>query len=123
MRILLCDDDDCQLHFLESILVPLDHHVHSTSHGDEAWLSYQRFGPWDWVISDYLFGEGETIKNGLYLVKAIRKLDPQQQIIVQSSEESLPMPFGVKFLHKPFLPRTLLRLMREPVRPLLPLLF
>jgi DNA-binding NtrC family response regulator len=123
MRILLCDDDDCQLKFLESILVPLGHHVHSTSNGDEAWLSYQRFGPWDWVISDYLFGEGQAIKNGLYLVKAVQKLDPQQNIIVQTSEESLPLPFGVKFLHKPFLPRTLLRMMREPVQPLLPLLF
>ena len=122
MRILLCDDDDCQLRFLEGIFVQ-DHHVHSTSHGDEALEAYKRFGPWDWIITDYLFGEGEVIKNGLYLVKAIRKLDPQQQIIVQTSEESLPMPFGVKFLHKPFLPRTLLRMLREPVRPLLPLLF
>lgn len=120
MRILLVDDDDLQLKFLETIFVQ-DHHVHSCSHGDEAWAAYQRYAPWDWVITDYLFGEGENIKNGLYLVKAVRKLDPQQNIIVQSSEEFLPLPFGVKFLHKPFLPRTLLRMMRTPVQPLLPL--
>lgn len=103
--------------------MPLDHHVHSTSNGDEAWQSYRRFGPWDWLISDFLFGEGETIKNGLYLVKAVRKLNPQQNIIVQSSEKSLPLPFGVKFLHKPYLAKTLLHMMRMPVRPLLPLSF
>lgn len=121
MKILLCEDDDVQLRFLETILVPRGLDVHSTSHGDEALAAYQRFGPWAWIITDYLFGEGEVIKNGLYLVKAVRKLDPQQNIIVQTSEEWLPLPFGVKFLHKPFLPNTLLRMMRTPVQPLLPL--
>ena len=120
MRILLVDDDDVQLRFLESIFVH-EHHVHSCSNGDEALAAYKRFQPWDWIITDYLFGEGEVIKNGLYLVKAVRKLDPQQNIIVQTSEEYLPLPFGVKFLHKPFLPRTLLRMLRLPVQPLLPL--
>ena len=121
MKILLCEDDDVQLRFLETVLVPRGFDVHSTSHGDEAWQAYQRFGPWDWIVSDYLFGEGEVIKNGLYLVKAVRKLNPQQNIIIQTSEESLPLPFGVKFLHKPFLPNTLLRMLRTPVQPLLPL--
>jgi CheY-like chemotaxis protein len=121
VRILLVDDDDLQLKFVESILVPLGHDVHSCVEGDEALAAYTRFAPWHWVITDYLFLPGQNVRNGLYLIKEMRKLDPQQNCIIQTSEESLPLPYGVKFLHKPFLPRTLLRMMREPVRPLLPL--
>lgn len=97
------------------------HHAHSCSHGDEALAAYKRFAPWDWVITDFQFGRGEIIQDGLQLMHYIRRIDPQQQIIVQTSEEYLPLPYGVKFLRKPFLPRTLVNLMRIPVHPLLPL--
>ena len=122
MRILLVDDDDVLVDWIVRKLEPQGYIIEQCQDGDYGLHLYKTEGLFDYVLTDYLFLPGQTIKNGLYLVKAIRKIDPTQPIIMQTSEENLAVPHGVKLLHKPYLLNKLIRLMgRLPVQPLLPL--
>jgi CheY-like chemotaxis protein len=122
VRILLVDDDDVLVDWIVRKLEPQGYIIQQCQDGDYGLHLYKTEGPFDYVLTDYLFLPGQTIKNGLYLVKAIRKIDPTQPIIMQTSEENLAVPHGVKLLNKPYLLNKLIRLMgRLPVQPLLPL--
>jgi CheY-like chemotaxis protein len=117
MRILVCDDDDVMIHWLESQLLRRGFEVFSTSNGDQAWSVFKKSGPWDFVLSDFQFGRGSLVRDGLDLVTKIREVRPAQRLAIMSSEENLVTPCP-KF-HKPFRIERLLVLFREPMQPLL----
>jgi ActR/RegA family two-component response regulator len=119
MKILIVDDDDVLLSWLTQKLEPLGWEIEQCQDGDSGLRLYKTAGPFEYVLTDYRFFPGQTIKNGLYLIGAIRKIDPKQRMIVQTSEENLIVPNGVKLLHKPYLFQQLLRLLRLPVQTLL----
>ncbi len=116
MRILVCDDDDGLLCWLQSRLAARGFDVYVAFGGDEALLTYRRNLPFDYVVTDYRM-PGNRIRNGIELVAAIKQIDPTQPIFLQTSEEGLQAPCPV--LLKPYRFEKLLRLFRKPVQPLL----
>jgi len=120
MRLLIVDDDPGQLYFLEKSFISLDgYDTYSAYNADEAWEVYQTVPGIDVVITDYQCG-GKKLRNGVELIQAIRKMNPHQHCILQTSERGTLLP-GTPQLHKPFGIRQLMRLLRLPVQPLLPL--
>jgi DNA-binding NtrC family response regulator len=120
MRLLLVDDDDMQIHWLEKqFLSADDHDVFSCYNAKEALETYKTTGPetFDVVITDFQM-PGMT---GLELIEEIRKLRPDQHVILQTSETKRLVPSSIPQLHKPYPIRLLLRALRMPVQPLLPL--
>jgi CheY-like chemotaxis protein len=84
--------------------------------GDEALRLYQKFGPFVLVLSDlYWYERGiepplsktKTIRHGIQLALAIRKLAPEQNIVIHTAasqvREQIPKEFGdIRILEKPF---------------------
>jgi CheY-like chemotaxis protein len=116
MRILICDDDDLIIRWLEAKLVARGFEVYSAFGGDEALFSFQKRRPFDYVLTDYRM-PGNRIRNGIELVDAIRQLDPLQPIIMHTSEEGIQA--GCPVILKPYRFEKLLKLFRKPVQPLL----
>lgn len=114
LRILLVDDDDVLRRWLKLQLEPRGYEVWEESQGDEALATYERMGPWFFVLSDFYFYRGEKIKNGLELVHAISGITPGQRMAIHTSERDFQAPVPV--LRKPYPIGRLLRLLREPVR-------
>ena len=115
MRILLVDDDDAQIHFLEKCFISVDgYDTYSAMNGREALEIYKAHGPFEVVVTDFQMPH----MTGVELIHAIRKINPDQHCILQSSERGILVP-GVPQLRKPYLLRSLLRLLRHPVQPLL----
>jgi CheY-like chemotaxis protein len=117
LRILVCDDDDVVLHWLESQLLRRGFEVFSTSNGDQAWATYRKSAPFDFVLSDYQFGRGSVVRDGVDLVGKIREISPAQQLAIMTSEDNLRAPCPV--FHKPFKIERILRLFRLPLQSLL----
>ncbi len=117
MIILLCDDDDLQLSWLEKNFLSINGFDTYTAHSaDEAWGVFQTAPNIDAVITDYQCG-GRRVRDGVELIQKIRRMNPSQQCILQTSEKRVLIP-GVPQLHKPFGRGQLLRLLRHPVQPL-----
>jgi CheY-like chemotaxis protein len=116
MKILICDDDDVMIRWLEAKLLPRGFEVYTAFAGDEGLFSYRKRRPFDYVLTDFRM-PGNQIRNGMELIAAIRQLDPLQPIIMHTSEEGLQAPCPV--LLKPYGLERLLRLLRKPVQPLL----
>lgn len=116
MKILICDDDDVMIRWLEGKLLPRGFDVYSAFGGDEALFTFRKRRPFDYVLTDYRM-PGDHIRNGMELVAAIRKIDPLQPIIMHTSEEGLHAPCPV--ILKPYSLERLLRLLRKSVQPLL----
>jgi CheY-like chemotaxis protein len=87
--------------------------------GDEALQLYREHVPISLIITDLLYdwsdwrltmrGDGKTIKNGIQLAVAIRKLNPKQRIIVQTYSAVEPVRehltgnmADIILLHKPY---------------------
>ena len=118
MRLLFVDDDDAQIHWLEKQFLSVDDHdVYSHYNAKEALETYKAVGPesFDAVITDFQM-PGMT---GLELIEAIRKIRPDQHVILQTSETKRLVPSSIPQLHKPYPIRVLLRALRLPVQPLL----
>ena len=118
MRLLLVDDDDAQIHWLEKQFLSVDNHdVFSCYSAKEALETYKAAGPesFDAVITDFQM-PGMT---GLELIDEIRKLRPDQHVILQTSETKRLVPSSIPQLHKPYPVRLLHRALRLPVQPLL----
>lgn len=116
MKILICDDDDVMIRWLEAKLVPKGFEVFTAFGGDEALFSFRKRRPFDYVLTDFRM-PGNRIRNGMELVAAIRQIDPLQPIIMHTSEEGLQAPCPV--LLKPYAVEKLLRLFRKSLQPLL----
>ena len=117
MRLLLVDDD-AQIHWLEKQFLSVDDHdVFSSYDPKEALERYKAVGPesFDAVITDFQM-PGMT---GVELIEAIRKIRPDQHVILQTSETKRLVPSSIPQLHKPYPVRALWRALRLPVQPLL----
>jgi ActR/RegA family two-component response regulator len=111
MKILLIDDDGCQLQWCSSHLQERGYEVVTAFSGEHGLQLYKTKGPWEFVLSDYLFIPSRRIKNGLDLVREIRAINPEQRIAIHTSADDLEAPVPV--LHKPYPIGRLLRLFRE----------
>jgi CheY-like chemotaxis protein len=115
VKLLFCDDDADQLHWLEKSFLSADgHDVYCAHDGKEALEIYEAAGPFDAVITDYQMPK----MNGVELILAIRQICPTQHCVVQTSERGVLLP-GVPQLHKPYGLRQLLLALRAPVQSLL----
>jgi DNA-binding response OmpR family regulator len=120
MKLLLVEDDEALLDWLETGLSERGYEVHVAHDGDEGFAAWKIHRPFDLVITDYRY-PGTTIRNGLHLITAIREIDPLQAFIIQTAEPNLAAPLGVPLLRKPYHFHRLLRLMKTPTQPTLPL--
>ncbi len=116
MRILLVDDDECQLRWCSDQLEKRGYSVDTALSGEQGLHIYQTDGPWEFVLSDYLFLPSERIRNGLDFAREILAINPKQRMAIHTSAENLQAPVPV--LHKPYPIQKLFRLLREPLRSL-----
>jgi CheY-like chemotaxis protein len=84
--------------------------------GDEALNVYRKLGPFVLVLSDLYWYDGgiepplsntKTIRHGIQLALAIRKLAPEQNIVIHTAasqvREQIPKELGdIRILEKPF---------------------
>jgi CheY-like chemotaxis protein len=89
--------------------------VIQASHGDQALKQYRERGPYACVLTDLHWHDRipeppldvKTIRDGIQLASAIRKLDPKQKIVIHTASrmllEQLPKELrDVSILHKPY---------------------
>jgi DNA-binding NtrC family response regulator len=124
MKILLVDDDDALRSLVAKELAQRGCDVRQCSSGDEAFYVWQRFGPWELVLTDFLFFPDARIENGAQLVTAIHRVNPLQQMAMMTSDpqaarRNLPRALRrLPILRKPFKIEQVLRMLRQPVLPL-----
>ena len=123
MKILIVEDDSTLLSFLARELQSRGYEVLQTHFGDGGLALYKKDGPWEFVLSDYKFIPGPTIKDGVQLVTAIHEMNPIQRMGIMTvwsevAREKLPQALkSLPILEKPFKLEQLFRLLREPVLP------
>ena len=120
MKILVVEDDEAQLEWLERSLSNRGHDIHTAEDGDLAIAAYLMSRPFDLVITDYCY-PGKAIPNGSVLIKTIRAVDPGQPFIMQTSEKRVDLPRGIPLLHKPYSTKRLLVEVSKAHRQRLPL--
>lgn len=104
MKVLIVDDSEAPLKFLEKVITELGHEVVAVAHnGEEAVERFRQFRP-DAVFMDVIMPR----MNGLEALQAIRSADPQARIVMTCSLKSCDMAFASEeqgaryFLTKPF---------------------
>jgi DNA-binding NtrC family response regulator len=107
MKILVVEDDEAQLKWLEKNLSNHGHDIHTAGDGDLAIAAYLMSRPFDLVITDYCY-PGKAIPSGSVLIKTIRAVDPGQLFIMQTGAEKVHIPRGIPLLHKPYSAKRLL---------------
>jgi DNA-binding NtrC family response regulator len=123
MKILIVDDEDALRGLLAKELEARGYEVLQTPSGDEGLDIYKKNGPFAFVLSDYRFVSGTTIKDGVQLVTAIHEMNPSQRMAIMTAapneaREKLPKALqNLSLLVKPFKKEQLVRLLREPVPP------
>lgn len=124
MKILLVDDDDGLRSMVAKELEQRGCDVRQCSSGDEAFYVWQRLGPWELVLTDFLFFPDARIENGAQLVTAIHGLNPIQPMAMmtsnpQAARRNLPKVLRhLTVLRKPFQIEQVLLLLRQSVLPL-----
>jgi DNA-binding NtrC family response regulator len=124
MKILLVDDDEALRSHVANELENRGCDVRQCSSGDEAFYVWRRSGPWELVLTDYLFFPDARIENGAQLVMAIHGINPLQQMAMitsdpQAARRNLQQELrSLPILRKPFRIEQVLRLLRQPVLPL-----
>jgi CheY-like chemotaxis protein len=129
-RILIVTKEEALRAFVTRICAGAGFEVVQARWGDEALDLYRQHRPFRAVITDLLYdwsdwrlalrGDGKSVKHGLQLAAAIRRICPAQAIVLQTyaaiNEVSKHLTHDlahVKMLHKPFRPEALLGLLRE----------
>src|ERR1700693_3448059 len=108
MKILIVDDDDGLRSFLAKELEARGYEAVPTHFGDGGLHLYQKNGPWEFVLTDFRFIPGTTIKDGAQLLAAIHGINPRQQMGMMTSDpkearERLPQALHhLPMLKKPF---------------------
>jgi two-component system chemotaxis response regulator CheY len=104
MRVLIVDDSEAPLKFLEKVIAELGHDVVAVArNGEEAVAQFRELRP-DAVFMDMIMPR----MNGLEALQAIRSLDPQARVVMTCSLKSCDMAFASEehgaryFLTKPF---------------------
>jgi CheY-like chemotaxis protein len=88
MKILIVDDDDDLVAFLAKELEARGFEILQTHFGDGGLKLYNRYGPFEFVLSDYRFIPGTQIKDGVQLVAAIHGINPHQQMALMTAAPS-----------------------------------
>jgi CheY-like chemotaxis protein len=65
MKILMVDADEALLSFFAKELETRGLEIHQSVNGDEVLHVWHQLGPWDFVLTDYRFTSGTTIKDGI----------------------------------------------------------
>lgn len=123
MKVLLVDDEEALLSFLVKELEQRGFGTRQSLNGDEGFLLWQQEGPFEFVLTDFRFVQGRKIKDGVQLVTAIHKINPLQRMAIMTAaphqaREMLPDTLRrLPVLRKPFRLEEVLRLLREPIRP------
>jgi DNA-binding NtrC family response regulator len=121
MKILIVDDDDALRSFLTKELEEHGYETLQSFRGDEAFYIWQHEGPFAFVLSDYRFIPGTTIKDGVELLTAMHEINPRQRMVMMTAEpkearKKLPKALWLlPVLRKPFKVEQVLRLLRKPV--------
>ncbi len=104
MKVLIVDDSEAPLKFLEKVITELGHEVVAVArNGDEAVERFREFRP-DAVFMDMIMPR----MNGLEALQAIRRIDAQARIVMTCSLKSCDMAIASEeqgaryFLTKPF---------------------
>lgn len=104
MRVLIVDDSEAPLKYLEKVLSELGHEVVGVAHdGEEAVAAYRAKHP-DAVFLDMIMPR----MNGLEALQIIRAEDPDARVVMTCSLKSCEMAFASEkqgaryFLTKPF---------------------
>ena len=104
MKVLIVDDSEAPLKYLEKVISELGHEVIGVAHnGEEAVAAYRTQHP-DAVFMDMIMPR----MNGLEALQAIRATDPEARVVMTCSLKSCEMAFvsedqGARyFLTKPF---------------------
>ncbi len=88
-RILIAEDDDADRLYLGTILEEAGHEMYFAVDGEEALSVYVR-NPIDVVVTDIMMAR----KDGVELILALRKLDPDAAIIAVSGEGQSGLDFA-----------------------------
>lgn len=82
MRILIAEDDSVLRELLSDFLSSKGHTVLAARDGVEALRGFIELGSFDYVITDYQMPR----KNGLVLILDIRRIRPDQKVILVSGD-------------------------------------
>ena len=125
MKILIVGGGDALLSSLAEELESRDFEVLPTHFGDGGLSLFEKDGPFAFVLTDNRFFPGVRIRDCIQLVTAIYLINPFQQMAIMTTDPKevrgkLPNALGdVPILRKPFRIEQVLRLLRQPVLPLL----
>lgn len=129
-RILIVDDDLCILEAFAMYFEMRGYEVVREEQGNKALHTYRTATePWFFVLSDFQFLPGLSIKNGADLVAAILGIDPAQRLCIHSGEpqmaekalsylqaiKRLDPEVDVQVLQKPVRLKDLALIMENPV--------
>lgn len=114
-RIFIVDDEPILLELAEKILSNLPCEIQTFVNPEAALREYSAHATWpDLVITDFAMHQ----MNGMHLIRACRRLNPKQKIIMVSGtvDESIFAESEAKpnrFLAKPYLPKSLTEMVQE----------
>lgn len=134
LRVLVATKEEGLRNFDSAICAARGFDVIQARWGDEALQLYREHRPIALVITDLLYdwsdwrltmrGDGKTIKNGIQLAVAIRKLHAKQPIIVQTYSAIAPVRehltgdiTDIVLLHKPYRPEDLAAFLDDLILP------
>ncbi len=117
MKILVFDDE-AEVQRIRERLAPRGFEAVCTPSGDHTFHLCESEGLWDLALTELWIIPGKRIKNGKELVGAIEAKNPHQRMAICTADRWLfaaPMPMHCK----PYDAGRLVRLLRQPVRPIL----
>jgi hypothetical protein len=124
MKILIVGGGDAFLSYLAEDLGRCPHEILHTYFGDGGLELYTRYGPWEFVLTDFRVVPGVKIIDGVELMVAIHQINPLQQMAIMTSDpretrDKLPQALRyLPVLRRPLRMEQMLRLLRQPVLPL-----
>ena len=115
-QILIAEDNDADRLFLGAVLEEAGHDLHFAEDGEEALTIYAK-NPVDVVVTDIMMAR----KDGVELIMALRKLNPDVAIIAVSGKGRTGLGFAElagaqKIMAKPVDRDELIRAVREMTR-------
>ena len=115
-QILIAEDNDADRLFLGAVLEEAGHDLHFAEDGEEALTIYAK-NPIDVVVTDIMMAR----KDGVELIMALRKLNPDVAIIAVSGKGPTGLGFAElagaqKIMAKPVDRDELIRAVREMTR-------